>query len=679
MNITSKIFLLLIIFLPFKYSFPQIKEGQPGTEGSKTESKKKDTIVFRMHVYNLIDGFSRRSEIKMDTVMDNFQVYNPVLKNSISTQTLGNLGSSYKSNDYFQQEANPDYFLFLKNQRLYGTWPENVRFFNNTKPFTIASYGQWFTNKPKGETWLKVLHTQNVTPYLNFGFAYNAISSQGKYLNQENKDNSVFFFLSYNVDRYNVWFVIGKNKFSNQENGGFPNPKDIENPDLKPENIAVWLNGTQNTTNNSFALVSHEYKFGKWKEVREKNVIFQKFIPRFAVTHTLELYDNSRLFTEIDPNPYFQYTDSRGQVYFYGAGHIPNINGTAGSADSPATQDNSGERRMINKFFIKELEAPDRKFAFSKQAFIGNEIVSVYYPREKLIYTPGIWLPPLGLTQSSGYTNTFLGASIFRQEGKFWTWEATGKYYILGYKFGDFDLRGKLEKPIRTAKDTSFLRLTATMTNTMPNYFYNHYYSNHYKWDNSFNKTYELRLGAVYDNPKWKFKTGFRYSIITNYIYFSEQVIPDQASSEFSVAQVFLNKDFDLGVLHIDNEITYQKTTTARFLHLPQLMARNTIYLAGILSKVLHFQFGVDTHYESKYYADYYSPALGMYYVQSNEQIGNYPWMDVFVNAKIKRTRFYVKFSNLGATLLKSGYYTTPNYAGQIALLGFGLSWTFYD
>jgi hypothetical protein len=334
---------------------------------------------------------------------------------------------------------------------------------------------------------------------------------------------------------------------------------------------------------------------------------------------------------------------------------------------------------MTNKFFIKEVEAPDRKFAFSKQAFIGNDIVSVYYPREKLIFTPGIWFPPLGLTQSANYTNTYLGGSIYRAEGKFWTWEATGKYYILGYKFGDFDLRGKLEKPIRTAKDTSFLRLNAVMTNTTPNYFYNHYYSNHYKWENNFNKTYELRLGAVYDNPKWKFKTGFRYSIITNYIYWNEQALPNQASSEFSVAQAFLNKDFDLGVLKIDNEVIYQKTTTERYIHLPKIMARNTIYLSGTLSKVLHFQIGLDTHYESNYYADYYSPALGMYYVQMNEQIGNYPWTDVFVNMKIKRTRFYVKYSNLGATLLKSGYYTTPNYAAQIALLGFGLSWTFYD
>lgn len=679
MNVKLKILLLIILCFQFGLAFSQQRGQQSPSDSDKKKEAKKDTVVFRMHVYELVDSRTRINEVKQDTLISDFENYNPVLKNSLSVQTLGNLGSSYQSNDFYQRNDDQDDFLFLKNHKLYGTWANDVRYYNNTKPFTLLEYGQWFANKPKGETWLRVLHTQNINRYLNFGFAYNSIGSQGKYLNQENKDNNLHFFLSYNTERYDAWFSIGNNKFTNQENGGFPNPKDIENPDLKPENIAVWLNGTKAVTKNTFAILSHQYKFGKWKEMKEKDVIFQKFITRFAIMHTLEYSDNSRSFTETDPNPYFQYSDSRGKVYFYGEGNVANINGNPGTDVFPATQDNSGERRLTNKFFLKSVEAPDRKFTFGKQAYIGNDLISDYYPREKLIYTPGIWLPPLGLTQSSNYSNTYLGGSIFREEGKIWKWKASGKYYILGYKFGDFDLNGQIEKPIRTARDTSTLVLNASMTNSTPDYFYNHYYSNHYKWENNFNRTYEIRLGATYDNPKWKFKTGFKYSMITNYVYWNEQALPGQASSEFSVAQAFLNKNFKLGVLNIDNWAIYQKTTTEKYLHVPLLMARNTIYLTGVLSKVLHFQFGLDTRYESKYYADYYSPALGMFYVQKNEQIGDYPWMDVFANLKIKRTRFYVKYSNLGATLLKSGYYTTPNYAAQIALLGFGISWTFYD
>ena len=118
-------------------------------------------------------------------------------------------------------------------------------------------------------------------------------------------------------------------------------PTDIQNPDLKPENIPVWFNGTGAETNNTFGVIAHQYKFGKWIKVKEKDEEFQKFIPRFTIMHTLEFTDNSRYFHEVEPNPYFDFTDSRGRVYFYGTAHQPYINsqtGTVGSELEPFKQ-----------------------------------------------------------------------------------------------------------------------------------------------------------------------------------------------------------------------------------------------------------------------------------------------------------------------------------------------------
>jgi hypothetical protein len=476
-----------------------------------------------------------------------------------------------------------------------------------------------------------------------------------------------------------LWFTIGKNKLTNQENGGLLFPTDIANPDLKPENLPVWFDGTSALTKNSFGVIAHQYKFGKWIKKQEKNEEFQKFITRFALMHTLEFTDNSRHFEEVEPNPYFDYSDTRGKVYFYGNEHVPYIKGVKGTTTLPSTQDNSGMKRVTNIFYIKAVEASDRKYTFGKQAYIGNDLINVYFPREELIYTPGIMQPPLGLTQSDKLTNTFIGGSIFRTEGKFWNWNATGRYYIHGYRFADFDLSGQIEKPIRTSKDTSFFKINASMTNTTPDYFYNHFYSNHFKWKNNFNKTYELKLGAIYDNPYRKFKAGFKYSIITNYIYWNEESLPAQASSEFSVAQVFLKKDFKFGGLNIQNALLFQQSTTDIFMHVPLVSTRNTIFIQGLYAKVLTFQFGFDLRYDTEYYADYYSPALGMFYVQHKEKIGDYPWLDAFVNLKIKRTRFYVKYSNMGTMMVRGRHFATPGYPAQIATASFGLSWTFYD
>lgn len=662
----------------------------PGREKSSPEEEgaenKMDTVVFKLKAFKLHNGYSQLTETKLDTGFADYQTYNPLLKKSISVQTLGNLGASAQSNDFFERTFNPNEFLFLKNLKDYGKWPADIQFFNTTKPFTLLEYGQWFSNRPKGETWLNVFHTQNIKPSLNFGFSYSAISSQGKYLNQEAKDNSLNFFTSYNTDRYDLWFILGKNKFTNQENGGLLFPTDIENPDLKPENLPVWFEGTSAETKNSFGVLSHQYKFGKWITVQENKEEYQKFITRFALMHTVEFSDNSRLFKEIEPNPSYDYStsddpdySSRGKVYFYGNDHIPYIKGVPGTATLPSTQDKSGMKRVTNMFYLKAVEAPDRKYTFGKQAYIGNDLVNVYFPRERLIYTPGFMQPPLGLTREDKLTNTFIGGSIFRTEGKFWNYEASGRYYIQGYRFADFDLTGQIEKPIRTTRDTSYLKISGRMSKTTPDYFYNHFYSNHFKWENNFDKTYALKVGVDYDNPFRRFRAGFKYSIITDYMYWNAASLPDQADSEFSVAQVFLKKDFKFGGLNIQNSVMYQKSTTEIYMHVPEISTRNTVFIEGILSKVLTYNIGVDLRYDSEYYADYYSPALGMFYVQNKEKIGNYPWLDAFINLKIKRTRFYVKYSNMGTMMTRGGYYTTPGYAAQVATGSFGLSWTFYD
>lgn len=697
MSIQLKLLLLIAICFASGSTYSQNRRGGSGSSeqnrgqqnyapGKKGDAAKKDTIVFKMRVYQFQNGFSQQGNARLDTVLADYETYNPILKKTLTAQTLGNLGASAQSNSYFDRYSDPDEFLFLRNYKEYGRWQKDIHFYNTTKPFTLLEYGQWFSNKPKGETWLNVLHTQNINPTLNWGFNYGSITSQGKYLNQEAKDNNLNFFASYNIDRYDLWFTIGKNKFQNQENGGLLFPTDIENPDLKPENLPVWFDGTSAESKNSFGVIAHQYKFGKWIEQQDKKETFQKFITRFALMHTLEFTDNSRNFVEAEPNPSFDYSDSnnkfyssRGKVYYYGNEHLPYIKGITGTTALPSTQDKSGMKRVTNMFYIKAVEAPDRKYTFGKQAYIGNDLINVYFPREQLIYTPGIMQPPLGLTQSDKLTNAFVGGSIFRTEGKFWNYNVSGRYYIQGYRFGDFDLSGQIEKPIRTSRDTSFFKINASMTNTTPDYLYNHFYSNHFKWQNNFNKTYELKLGAVYDNPFRKFKASFKYSIITNYLYWNEASMPAQAGSEFSVVQVFVKKDFKLGGLHILNSVQFQKSTTEIYLHVPQISTRNTIFIEGILSKVLTYNLGVDFHYDTKYYADYYSPALGMFYVQSKEKIGDYPWLDAFVNLKIKRTRFYVKYSNVGSMIKRSGYYTTPGYAAQVALASFGLSWTFYD
>ena len=121
---------LVVICFAFGSAFGQIRSGGdnasskslgPGkySQGKKKLDGKKDTVVFKMKVYQFQNGYSRLKETKLDTVFADYQTYNPVYKKSLSVQSLGNLGSSVQSNDYFERSFDPKEFLFLQNYKYF--------------------------------------------------------------------------------------------------------------------------------------------------------------------------------------------------------------------------------------------------------------------------------------------------------------------------------------------------------------------------------------------------------------------------------------------------------------------------------------------------------------------------------------------------------------------------------
>ncbi len=72
-------------------------------------------------------------------------------------------------------------------------------------------------------------------------------------------------------------------------------------------------------------------------------------------------------------------------------------------------------------------------------------------------------------------------------------------------------------------------------------------------------------------------------------------------------------------------------------------------------------------------------PATRSFYLQDEKKIGNYVYMDVFVNLMIKRFRIFVKYQHLNALWSENQYYTVPHYPMQGNIFKYGISWSFYD
>ena len=91
-------------------------------------------------------------------------------------------------------------------------------------------------------------------------------------------------------------------------------------------------------------------------------------------------------------------------------------------------------------------------------------------------------------------------------------------------------------------------------------------------------------------------------------------------------------------------------------------------------------QVGATVKYFSEYYMDAYSPVLGEFYTQTDELIGDFPMLDVFINAKVRRTRLYLKAEHLNtAWENNNNYYAAPNNPYRDFVIRFGLVWNFFN
>jgi hypothetical protein len=72
--------------------------------------------------------------------------------------------------------------------------------------------------------------------------------------------------------------------------------------------------------------------------------------------------------------------------------------------------------------------------------------------------------------------------------------------------------------------------------------------------------------------------------------------------------------------------------------------------------KALFLQTGITLNYFTKYFANDYNPVIGEFFIQDKKEIGNYPNLDFFINARIQRTRIYLKAEHFNSSLTGNNF-----------------------
>ncbi len=190
----------------------------------------------------------------------------------------------------------------------------------------------------------------------------------------------------------------------------------------------------------------------------------------------------------------------------------------------------------------------------------------------------------------------------------------------------------------------------------------NHYVSNHFIWASDSGKIRRFTVGGKLNIPHTRSFINVGVENVQNLIYFDQSGMPVQNGGSVQVFSASLQQNFKAGILHWNNSLTYQTSTDDRVLPLPKFSVYSNLYLLFKVSKVLHVQFGVDCDYYARYYAPSYQPATTAFCNQHEIKIGNYPFMNLYANMKLSKTRFFVLFSHINQGLMGKDYFSMPHY-----------------
>lgn len=612
------------------------------TSSKRNKTPEKPKVPSHIKTWEIHEQGALIEKKDLDTTLIFYHVYQPIYQKSISNTFTGNNGGAYISNDFFSRIYSSD-FYFTRSFDAYWLTPSQIRYFNTTTPYSVLDYSQSENRLKKNETRFNVFLTQNVNKKFNVGFIYNQTKSQGQYLNQLNKFHNLGLTSSYISNNFVSHSNIIFNRLQGQENGGLEANQTIT--DSEPtENYSVKMDDAVNKIQNNNIYTVNEYRLGKKIEADSAANIKESFIPRVGFMHEFELSNNKRGFTKTDPKDFFKNRYDNDTL----------------------THDSTRYTRVTNIFQIKFYEAPDRKYTFGKRVYIGND---------------QLWY---NFSSSTGYyptkqSNTFIGGGIFRNQGKFWQWEANGRIYLTGYRSGQTELSGFLNKPLKIGIDTTSLRIEGSLKTLVPDYYERYFYSNHFEWSNNFDNINEMIIRSSIHSQEYKTTIGANYALIGNYIYNNEEALPTQSGSELLVLSAYLNKDFESDHWLVRMQGLIQKANNDNLVHLPAFAGFMSINYRTIISKVMHFQLGVDTRYNSAFYADAYEPGTARFYQQNTQKIGNYPYIDLHANLKLKRTRIFFNLLNAGSGLVGNNYFMTPDYPYYRRTFRLGLAWSFYD
>lgn len=640
---------LITIFVQDLFSQTQSQADDENKPKKSLRAKKDDRPKANISQYKMFN--LEKDTIFADTsltIKDDYE-YNYLRKDNFGLLAFPNEGQTYATLFFGLNKFSAYPKMGLIAKQMASIEKEDVLYYEVPTPFTDVYFK---TVMQQGQN-LDAFLTVNTSKNFNFSIAYKGLRSLGFYFNQLSSTGNLRLTTSYHTKnrRYILNAHIIGIDFLNQENGGIINIQDFIDGNAnfdQRQRFSVYTPDADSFLKGARYFFSHS--FNLFKNPKKNTILLNH---EFTYENRFFEYSQDNVFTTINSESFSR----------YGNAWVTNN-----------LKDQLRYNTLQNKFGIN----------FSNQT-LGNVKGYIEQYRYNYFYNRIIINDDTIIPNSLNDNIINIGGSYDYFKGK---WKAKT---LFTRSITQQDL-SHLEAQISYThnKETQFQAKVQNISK-LPNLNFNLFQSNfeNYNWVNNF-KNEKINLLEATANTPW-LNAQMQIIAITDHLYFSNDASNDQANQWLVSPKQYdktigyfslkLQKEFTYKKFALDNTILYQQVTQDDpILNVPKITLRNTLYFSDYLfKKALFLQTGVTFNYFTKYYASEYNPIIGEFFVQNQSEIGNFPMLDFFVNARIKQTRIFIKAEHFNSSFTGNNFFVSPSQPYRDFIIRFGLVWNFFQ
>lgn len=637
--------LLLLLFTAFLFAQEEVK---PKASLIKTDEQKKAELaqIATIDQYRIITLERDTTFVDTSLTIQKEYKFNYLRKDIFGLQPFSNEGQTYNTLQYSLNSVIPFPEFGYKAKHFNYMEADQIKYYSVATPFTDLYFKSVMG---QGQN-LDAFITLNTSERFNFSIAYKGLRSLGKYINQLSSTGNFRFTASYNTlnKRYFANAHFTAQDMLNGENGGITNNADFESEDVAFKNrarINVFFKDAKSILKGKRGFLDHNFRINPSQGVNN-----------LYLTHQVNF--ESKYF-EFNQATLFSTLDDNSRIQRFGDAYVTqNINNQV------------RYNRMYNKVGAVYENTTLGKFSFFADDFRYN----YYYGSILVIDNQPI---PSAINDR---INSIGGQYEYQKNN----WH--GKF-LLSNSISDqsmSNLDANLKYVINDKNNVSF---QYQHVNKLPNHVYTLHQSSYvnYNWYNDF-KNEKINTIKAEASTQW-LDASLQIATYSDQLYFSNDdtalqlVSPKQYDKTINYLSVKVSREFKYGKFALDNTLLYQKVDQQdAILNVPQIVTRNTLYFSEkLFKKALYLQTGITLNYFTNYYANDYNPIIGDFFVQNEKEIGNFPMLDFFVNARIKQTRIFFKAEHFNSAMTGNTFYSAPNSPYRDFMIRFGLVWNFFQ